>query len=123
LADFAPTTPDTAPNAATARQSMLSPELVESAIKWVDFTLILATASVVFTLYFSFLNTAAEGASGRYILTAFVAAIFFCGGLRRVGGYTFRRMTDLRWQATRIAIVWGVTVAVLLLVAFCRQGV
>jgi Undecaprenyl-phosphate glucose phosphotransferase len=118
LADFAPTTPDTAPNAATARQSMLSPELVESAIKWVDFTLILATASVVFTLYFSFLNTAAEGASGRYILTAFVAAIFFCGGLRRVGGYTFRRMTDLRWQATRIAIVWGVTVAVLLLVAF-----
>jgi Undecaprenyl-phosphate glucose phosphotransferase len=104
--------------AAGSRQSILSPELVEWATKWLDFVGILFAAAAAFALYFALLNTPSEGATGRYILTALLAATFFRVGFRRAGGYTFRRLTDLRWQATRIAAVWGATVAVLLLVAF-----
>src|SRR5438046_10109794 len=114
--------PETAINAAAApavsRQSILSPELVEWATKWIDFVAILFAAALAYAFYFALLTTPSEGATGRYILTALAAATFFRVGFRRVGGYTFRRLTDLRWQSARIAIVWGVTVAVLLLVAF-----
>ena len=100
------------------RQSMLSPELIEWATKWLDFAGILFAAFAVFMLYFSLVTQASEEATARYILSALLAATFFRVGFRRIGGYSFRQLTDLRWQATRIATVWGGTVAVLLLIAF-----
>ena len=101
-----------------AERSIVSPELVEWAAKWLDFAGILFAAFASYALYFSLLAETSEAATARYILTALLAATFFRIGFRRIGGYSFRRLPNLRWQASRIAIVWGTTVAVLLLVAF-----
>ena len=116
------TMPNPAPFAAVTpaglRQSMLSPETIVWATKWIDFGGILFAAFVVYMLYFSFVTQASEEATARYMLSALMAATFFRLGFFRIGGYSFRQLTDLRWQAARIAAVWGGTVAVLLLIAF-----
>jgi len=117
--------PDTAAKPAAthaaAPRSILSPELVEWAAKWTDFFGILFAAFVAFASYFSLFAQASDQATARYILTALLAATLFRVGFRRIGGYAFRRLADLRWQATRVCVVWGGTVALLLLVAFAGK--
>jgi len=114
--------PTTAENAADPRRgsrgSVLSIELVEWGVKWADFGLILLTALASFALYFGLIATAPANGSPRYILTALLAATLFGIGFRRIGGYGFKRLSMLRWQATRVGMIWGMTMSVLLLVAF-----
>ena len=70
---------------AGAERSIVSPELVEWAAKWLDFAGILFAAFASYALYFSLLAETSEAATARYILTALLAATFFRIGFRRIG--------------------------------------
>ena len=97
---------------------LLSPEIVAGTTKLIDFGLVLAAAIIAFAIYFSVVPRASPGETQRYILITLLAATVFYTGFRRIGGYSFRRLTLLRWQATRVAMMWGITVALLLLLGF-----
>jgi Undecaprenyl-phosphate glucose phosphotransferase len=55
---------------------------------------------------------------GRHVLSSLFAATVFVGLLERFGGYELKQLPRLHWQLTHILMTWGLTVAVLLLVAF-----
>jgi Undecaprenyl-phosphate glucose phosphotransferase len=51
-------------------------------------------------------------------LTALLGAILFVLGFQRIGGYALKRLAQLRWQVTRVVVVWGAAVSALLMLAF-----
>jgi len=82
-----------------------------------DFCALLATAAAVFAVYFDVLNPSATEA-GLYILPALFAATLFVSGFERLGGYRLPQLSSLYWQLTHATMMWGITVSILLLVAF-----
>jgi Undecaprenyl-phosphate glucose phosphotransferase len=99
------------------RSFWLSPEIATAAAATMDFILVQVAAAAGFAAY-SGLMDHEMGDPGRYVLAPLLAATLFVGGFERLGGYQLKRLSRLRWQLTRILVMWGVTVAVLLLVAF-----
>jgi hypothetical protein len=57
----------------------------------------------------------------RYLLTSLLAAALFVFGFRYLQGDTLERFSRLRWQLTRTAATWAMTVGVLLLLAFVTK--
>jgi len=99
------------------RPDWLSPEIWVFAVAGIDFCLILAAAAPAFAIYSSIMDqTLAE--PGRHVLTSLFAATVFVGLLGQFGGYRLTELTRLHHQLRRIAMAWGVTVAVLMLVGF-----
>jgi Undecaprenyl-phosphate glucose phosphotransferase len=99
------------------RPFWLSPEIATAVVGAIDFVLIQVAAAAAFAAY-SGLMDHAVGDPGRHVLTSFLAATLFVGGFERLGGYQLKWLSQLRWQLSRILLMWGVTVSVVLLVAF-----
>jgi Undecaprenyl-phosphate glucose phosphotransferase len=98
----------------------ISPEVVTGITKLVDFFTIAAAALGAFAFYIvGFLGN--HDAYSSYALASLIAATLFVTGLNRVQAYDFRRLSMLRWQATRGFLVWGGTVSLLLGVAFVTK--
>jgi Undecaprenyl-phosphate glucose phosphotransferase len=95
----------------------LSSEILAVSIAATDFCMVLIVAVVVFSLYFSVLNVS-TAEPGRYVPTTLFAATVFVGGFERLGGYRLKQLLKLDWQLTRILMMWGIAVSVLLLTAF-----
>ena len=80
-----------------------------------DFWLVLIAAASAFAARYDVV----EGAgSPHHLLTAFLAAMLFVCGFERVGGYKLKNLSQLKWQLTRVLIVWGILTFSLLVVAF-----
>src|SRR5205807_860740 len=106
-------------NVGSRRRASLSAEVVAGLVKTADFCLVLAAAVSAFVFYFGFHEaTAASADARRYGLTALLAAMLFVTGFQRLGGYQFKRLTELHWQVSRVAMMWGITMSALLLVSF-----
>jgi Undecaprenyl-phosphate glucose phosphotransferase len=58
---------------------------------------------------------------GRLVLTSFLAATLFAGVFERIGGYRLSQLSRWGWQLTRILMIWGGTVSVVLLIAFLSK--
>ncbi|HZB91387.1 MAG TPA: undecaprenyl-phosphate glucose phosphotransferase, partial [Stellaceae bacterium] len=103
------------------RPTPVSPEVVSGSVKLIDFCLILLASVLCFAGY---LASDGEGVSAidRYALTTLLGSVLFVIGFQRLNGYELKRLAALRWQATRIAAIWGATVAAMLLVAFATKA-
>jgi FlaA1/EpsC-like NDP-sugar epimerase len=95
----------------------LSSELLAVSIAVTDLCLVSIVAAVVFSLYFHFLNVS-TAEPGRYVPTTLFAATGFVGGFERLGGYRLKLLLRLDWELTRILMMWGITLSLLLLTAF-----
>ncbi len=102
------------------RAMSVSPEIVAGVTKLIDFFLVLAAAAVSFCLYLLAIVDSRDEVD-RYALTAVLGALLFVVGFQRIRGYEFKKLTQLRWQATRLCAVWGAAVAALLLFAFLAK--
>jgi Undecaprenyl-phosphate glucose phosphotransferase len=102
------------------RAPQISPEIVAGVTKLIDFCLVLVAAAASFGLYLVALVDNGDDVN-RYALTAALGATLFVLGYQRVQGYEFKRLAQLRWQATRVGAVWGAAVAALLLLAFVAK--
>jgi Undecaprenyl-phosphate glucose phosphotransferase len=99
------------------RPNWLSPEIWAFVVGGIDFCLVPAAAVPAFTIYSGIMDqTVAE--PGRHVLSSLFAATVFVGLLERVGGYQLRQLPRLYWQLRHVLMTWGLTVAVLLVVAF-----
>src|SRR5579872_699608 len=76
----------------------LSPVTIVGGAKLLDFALILSASYLSFIVYFGFLTDLQPGETEHYTLVTLVAAAVFYMGFRWVGGYDFRRLSNLRWQ-------------------------
>ena len=79
--------------------------------------MVAAAEALAFIVYFG-LTGDPKPEPARYIFTSLFAATLFVIGFERFGGYRLKQLTLLRWQLTHVITVWGVTVALLLMVAF-----
>ena len=105
------------PGPAIARQSFLTPELITGAAQLVDFASVVAAAAIAFLLYIVGVYGAPKQPD-RYALTAVFGAMLFVFVFRWLGGYSFRRLSQLRWQITRVVVTWFGVVSVLVVLAF-----
>jgi Undecaprenyl-phosphate glucose phosphotransferase len=105
---------------ATFRPRTVSPEVISGASKLVDFCLVLAAGAASFAFYLVAVVNDPDGLN-RYALSTLLAATLFVIGFQRAGGYRFKMLSNLRWQSTRIALIWGGAVSALLLLAFLTK--
>ena len=87
-----------------------------------DFLLVVATAAAAATAYS---RETGRAVTATWVVTAVLAATLFVGGFERLGGYTLKRLYQLKWQIMHALIVWAAAVLCLLLLAFAdrRSGV
>jgi Undecaprenyl-phosphate glucose phosphotransferase len=98
----------------------VAPEIVGGTVKVADFCLILMAAAAAFVGYLPGEIRNVVGVD-RYGLTAVFGATLFVFGFQRIRGYELKRLGKMRWQATRVAVVWVAAVAALLLLAFVAK--
>jgi Undecaprenyl-phosphate glucose phosphotransferase len=99
------------------RGRWLSPDLISTIIAGLDLAIVLGSAGVIFTCYF-WLSTRVADNSTAYLTTALTAAIIFVGFFERRFGYSLKRLQNLQFQFSCIAMVWGTVVSLVLLVGF-----
>jgi Undecaprenyl-phosphate glucose phosphotransferase len=102
------------------RPAWLSPEIVGFAVGVVDWCMVLAAAAAAFAAYSGMMDQMVSE-PGRHVLTSVLAATLFAGVFERLGGYRLKQLSRLHWQLTRIVMVWGGTVSVILLIAFLSK--
>src|SRR5438132_5593925 len=86
-------------------------------LRAVDICVVVGTGALVFAVYLGVtMDPVAE--LERYFLTSLLTAVLFVAGFHYIEGYALRQLSMLRWQLTRVAATWAVSVSVLLLVAF-----
>jgi Undecaprenyl-phosphate glucose phosphotransferase len=83
-----------------------------------DFLLVVATAAAAATAYS---RETGRAVTVTWIVTAVLAAMLFVGGFERIGGYTLKRLCQLKWQILHGLMVWAATVLCLLLLAFADR--
>jgi Undecaprenyl-phosphate glucose phosphotransferase len=98
----------------------LSPEIVGFAVGVVDWCMVLVAAAAAFAAYSGMMDEMLSE-PGRHVLTSVLAATLFAGVFERLGGYRLKQLSRLHWQMTRILMVWGGTVSVVLLIAFLSK--
>jgi Undecaprenyl-phosphate glucose phosphotransferase len=97
----------------------LHPEVVGGIIKAIDLCLIVGVTVVAFTLH-SGVTMHSAWAGDRdllALLTSLLAAMLFAASFQRIGGYKLAQLANLRWQLTRTAAIWVMTVSVLFFTA------
>jgi FlaA1/EpsC-like NDP-sugar epimerase len=105
-------------NPVTSGLFRLSPVAISLATGALDFLLVVATAAAAATAYS---RETGRAVTVTWIVSAVLAAMLFVGGFERIGGYTPRRLYQLKWQIVHGLIVWAATVLCLLLLAFADQ--
>jgi Undecaprenyl-phosphate glucose phosphotransferase len=120
--EHAPSPEGSAPRsrAAHGKKPFLSPQIISEVTKAVDFCLISGAALGAYTGYLVNLLGSAQDLD-RYGLTGVLGAIVFVVAFDRAGGYRFEQLPALRWQITRVLLVWFVTLSVLLILAFVTK--
>lgn len=104
------------------RTRLISSETLPGAIKAIDFVTVLFCALVAYILYISIILGDQELADfGEYVFISTVGAILFVMGFERIIGYKFERLSRLRWQFTRVTLIWFCALSILLLVAFVTK--
>jgi Undecaprenyl-phosphate glucose phosphotransferase len=99
------------------RPNWLSPEIWTVVVGGIDLCLVPAAAAPAFAIYSGIIGqTVAE--PGRHVLTSLFAATVFVGLMGQFGGYQLKQLPRLHCQLRHVLLTWGLTVAVLLLVAF-----
>ena len=101
------------------RSRRLSSKIIVGVTKIVDFVTMLLSAALAFVVYIVFILND-EGAE-PFTLTAVLGSTLFVVGFHTLGGYSFKRLSAFRWQASRIALVWAGALAVLLMLAFISK--
>jgi Undecaprenyl-phosphate glucose phosphotransferase len=96
----------------------LSPVAVSVVTGAFDFLLVVATAATVATAYS---RETGRAVTVTWIVTAVLAAMLFVGVFERIGGYTLKRLHQLKWQIVHGLMVWAATVLCLLLLAFADR--
>jgi Undecaprenyl-phosphate glucose phosphotransferase len=92
-------------------------EFISVTVAALDGLLIVVTAAVVFASYFTLPDRSAVQPS-VYLATAWISAIIYVAFFERLNGYSLKRLQALEWQISHIAMVWAITMAVLLLTGF-----
>jgi Undecaprenyl-phosphate glucose phosphotransferase len=95
----------------------LAPEMVVAMVRATDLFLVASAAVGAVALYYGVTGHAVAEVELCF-LGALLAAVLFVAGFQRIGGYNLKQLSMLRWQLTRAAAMWAVTISVLLLVAF-----
>jgi len=104
------------------RTRLISPETLPGMVKAFDFVTVLICAALAYVLYiFIIVGTEVSGDIGRHSVTAVLGAFLFVTGYERISGYKFQQLSNLRWQFTRVALVWFCVLSVLLMVAFVAK--
>jgi Undecaprenyl-phosphate glucose phosphotransferase len=83
-----------------------------------DFLLVMVAAAGAFAAHYSVVEKAGPG---HHLLTAFLAAMLFVCGYERGSGYRLKNLSKLKWQLTRVLMLWAILVFSLLFVAFCSR--
>jgi Undecaprenyl-phosphate glucose phosphotransferase len=90
-------------------------------VRTIDVFLVVVSGVAVFALYTDVRNYPAAEIE-QYLLASLVAGSLFAISFQRIGGYSLKRLSMLRWQLTRAAGAWSVTIGALLLVGFISKA-
>src|SRR6266478_1025693 len=101
------------------RSRRFSPKVIVGITKIVDFATVLLSAVLAFVIYIVFILN--DERAEPVALTAVLGSTLFVAGFHTLGGYSFKRLSAFRWQASRIALVWAGALAVLLMLAFIAK--
>ena len=104
------------------QRARVTAEVVATALATADFVVILAAASSAGCAYFN-LTEITPPPRAHFFLTSLLAAVLFVAISERIGGYQLKRLRQLRWQLIHTLVIWCVTTAILLSVAYsCRDS-
>lgn len=115
-------TPVASRNPITCGPFRLSPIAVSVVTGALDFLLVVTAAAAAATAYS---RETGRAVTATWTVPAILAATLFVGGFERIGGYTLKRLCQVKWQITHGLTVWAATVSCLLLLAFAdgRSGI
>jgi polysaccharide biosynthesis protein PslA len=99
----------------------ISQGVVSETVQILDFVAIILAGVIAYALYLLAIVGSDQVRSDWYGPAVILAAIVFVYGLRRLGAYSFRRLSHLGWQLSRVMPAWGATFAVLSTVAFLAK--
>jgi Undecaprenyl-phosphate glucose phosphotransferase len=97
----------------------ISQDVVAETVQLLDFVAIVLAGAMAFALYV--LAILGGGPYDGYGLIVILAAIAFVFVLRKLGAYSFRRLSQFGWQLGRAITAWGATFAALTTVAFLAK--
>src|SRR5947208_17085021 len=93
-------------------RATLAPEMLAGMVSLVVICVIVGSGAAAFALYLGITMHAAAEVE-RYFLTLLVAAALFVAGFQYIEGYALRQLYLLRWQLTRVAATWAITLSLL----------
>ena len=108
------------PPLAFRQRARVTAEVLAAALATADFVFIIAAASGACWVYFNLAGMAAPPRA-HFFLTSLLAAVLFVATFERIGGYQLKRLRLLRWQLIHTLIIWCVTIAILLSVAYTAK--
>jgi Undecaprenyl-phosphate glucose phosphotransferase len=108
------------PPLAFRQRARVTAEVLATALATADFVLIISAASGACWAYFNLAGMAAPPRA-HFFLTSLLAAVLFVAAFERIGGYQLKRLRLLRWQLIHTLIIWCVTIAILLSVAYTAK--
>jgi Undecaprenyl-phosphate glucose phosphotransferase len=98
----------------------ISQDVLAETVQLLDVAAIVLAGAMAFALYLLAIIGDPSLYDG-YGLTVILAAIAFVFVLRRLGAYSFRRLSQFGWQLGRVTIAWCATFAALTTVAFLAK--
>src|SRR5215469_11732918 len=96
----------------------ISHEVLCEIVQVLDFLAVVLAGGIAFAVYVVVVVGGDWAAYDRYGLTVLLAGIVFVAALRRSGAYTISRLSRFGWQASRVVLLWGVTLGLLSTVSF-----
>src|SRR5947207_2554030 len=85
------------------RSRRFSSTVIVGITKIVDFATVLLSAVLAFFIYIVFILNG--GGADPFAATTVLGSTLFVAGFHTLGGYSFKRLSAFRWQASRIALV------------------
>jgi Undecaprenyl-phosphate glucose phosphotransferase len=99
----------------------ISQEVVSETVQLLDFAAVVLAGALAFVLYLV-ARVGDPALYNGYALTVILSSIVFVAGMRRLGAYAFRRLPQLGWQLSRVAIAWSATIGALTTIAFLAKA-
>src|SRR6202047_4647535 len=98
----------------------ISQDVLAETVQLLDVVAIVLAGAIAFGLYLVAIVGNPNLYDG-YLLTVILAAIAFVFVLRRLGAYSFRRLSQVGWQLGRVTMAWCATFGALTTVAFLAK--